>query len=209
MRSLARRVPDRITWPPAPPSFRPAAVLIPIWEEEGEARTLLSVRSAQMRAHQGQVAFVGGRQDPTDTSLWHTALREAAEEAGIDPAGAEPLAQLDDVWSLHGYVVTPWVARLRSPPRLNPSDAEVARLIVTPLRTLLQDAPHEQEELGEGPFRYHMHAFEVQGERVWGMTGGIIHGWRTLLHGGTVATPSQGLHTLQLFLRHQRGELHE
>ncbi len=46
------------------PETRPAAVLVALFEEAGEARVLLTVRSSRLRSHQGEVAFPGGRLEP-------------------------------------------------------------------------------------------------------------------------------------------------
>src|SRR6516225_4507033 len=57
-------------------SIRPAAVLIPLFEEDGEVRVFLTRRSSNLRAHTGEVAFPGGRIDAGEVPL-AAALREA------------------------------------------------------------------------------------------------------------------------------------
>src|SRR3954452_4179112 len=76
---------------PGPP--RPAAVLIPLFEEDGEARVILTRRAAHLRHHTGEVSFPGGRLDEGEEALV-AALREASEEIGLDPAQVEILGQL-------------------------------------------------------------------------------------------------------------------
>ena len=76
---LAGRVPGaRLTG--APPPKRDSAVLIPLWDDAGEAAVILTRRTRAMRAHSGEVSFPGGGQDPGE-SLWETAVREAAATA--------------------------------------------------------------------------------------------------------------------------------
>ena len=70
---------------PAPYGRVRAAVLIALFEEDGEARVVLTRRSSSMRSHRGEVSFPGGRIEVDETPV-QAALREADEEVGIDPA---------------------------------------------------------------------------------------------------------------------------
>ncbi|WP_252405299.1 NUDIX hydrolase, partial [Escherichia coli] len=74
--------------------IRPAAVLVPIIERD-EPTVLLTQRSAHLNDHAGQVAFPGGKIDPTDASPRDAALREAEEEVGLDRSFVEPVAYMD------------------------------------------------------------------------------------------------------------------
>src|ERR1700746_3914701 len=70
---------------------RGTAVLMPISELDGALPVVYIRRSDHVESHRGQVAFPGGRVDPTDETLLHTALREAQEEVGIAPASVDVL----------------------------------------------------------------------------------------------------------------------
>ena len=83
---------DRFRLRPGPP--RPAAVLVPIVAHPHGATVLLTERTAHLHDHAGQVAFPGGRTDPSDRSAVATALREAHEEIGLAPERVEILAEL-------------------------------------------------------------------------------------------------------------------
>lgn len=106
---LAALVARGVTWPKLPPVAgepRPAAVLVlfgPLDARPAEHASpvvpadldvLLVGRAATLAHHPGQVAFPGGRLDPDDVGPTHAALREAAEETGLDPAGVEVLGTL-------------------------------------------------------------------------------------------------------------------
>ncbi len=74
--------------------LKPAAVLLPLVERADGLQLLLTRRSPHLRHHAGQISFPGGRQDPDDRDLIHTALRETQEELGIVPAQIEVLGTL-------------------------------------------------------------------------------------------------------------------
>ena len=88
---------------------RRASVLIPLLEREGQTLLLLTKRSEKLRSHSGQVSFPGGKQDEQDQSSLETALREAREEIGLESKSVRILGCLDQIISLHFYLVTPFV----------------------------------------------------------------------------------------------------
>jgi 8-oxo-dGTP pyrophosphatase MutT (NUDIX family) len=125
-----------------------------------------------MRSHAGQVAFPGGKHDPEDDSLLATALREAEEELGIDPRQVDVLGALDDVLTITGFTVSPWVGWLPPGVSVRPSASEVARAFAPPLRAFL--AP----PTGVMPWR----GWTVDGELVWGATAAMVRGFVAILN---------------------------
>src|SRR5581483_8365052 len=91
------------------PESTAAAVLVPLLEIDGEPHLLFTRRASWLTHHQGQVAFPGGRHHPEeDRDLATTALREAHEEIGLDPAHVRLLGALDDIETIATrYVITP------------------------------------------------------------------------------------------------------
>src|SRR5690348_812985 len=73
---------------------RAAAVLMLIGDGARGPEILFVERAASLRTHAGQIAFPGGAADPADADLAGTALREAQEETGVDPAGIRVLGRL-------------------------------------------------------------------------------------------------------------------
>jgi 8-oxo-dGTP pyrophosphatase MutT (NUDIX family) len=155
----------------APPV--PAAVLVAFVLSDTPG-VLLTKRTAHLSRHAGQVSFPGGRVDPDDAGAEATALREAREEIGLDPAEATVLGRMSDFITGTGYRITPVVALL--PPGLSfrPSPHEVAEVFELPLTVLLD------------PQAPRLHAREVQGRRrdfwvwphpdhyIWGATAAIL-----------------------------------
>ena len=119
----------------------PAAVLVPlVWhEEERGPGVLLTLRSDRLSSHAGQVAFPGGRIEPGETPE-AAALREAAEEVGLDPRLPVIAGSLPAHLTGTGYRVTPVVGFLDPPLSLTPEPGEVQAIFELPLSTVLDPA---------------------------------------------------------------------
>ena len=96
---------------------RPAAVLVPIIDRS-EPTVLLTLRTAELASHAGQVAFPGGKIDPADESPVAAAMREAREETGLAPTLIEPIGYLDLYLTFSGFRILPTVARVKLCARL-------------------------------------------------------------------------------------------
>ena len=113
---------------PPEAAVRPAAVLVTLFEEEGEARVVLTVRSDRLRSHRGEVAFPGGRIEGGE-GVVDAALREAFEEVGLRPGLVTVVAELTAMPTVSSNtVMTPVVATLEGRPSLTASPAEVERV---------------------------------------------------------------------------------
>jgi 8-oxo-dGTP pyrophosphatase MutT (NUDIX family)/ribosomal protein S18 acetylase RimI-like enzyme len=171
---------------------RPAAVLVLLFpDHEGQARVLLTARVPQLSSHAGEVSFPGGSADPGDSDPVATALREATEEVGLDPAacGLRVTGGLE-VFALtvSGYRITPVVALAERRPECHPAPLEVARIIEAPVEAFLPEAPVELEErtIRERLIRYGV--YPVDGERVWGATARMLGQLGALLADSPTAT---------------------
>lgn len=182
-----------------PETFKEAAVLAPFWRSGDSVQVALTLRSANLSSHRGQVSFPGGRRDPTDGSARAAALRETEEELGIVPESVEVLTRLSDAFSINGYVVSPFVGWLETEPAFRPNPAEVARVIVADVERLMAPEIHRCEVLTRGGERYPVHYFDYDGDVVWGLTGGILHGLFRRVR-GEVIEPADGLASLRRYL---------
>jgi 8-oxo-dGTP pyrophosphatase MutT (NUDIX family) len=126
--------------------YRLAAVLIPLVNASGEWHLLFTRRTETLPDHKGQVAFPGGAYEPGDENLITTALREAQEEIGINPADVKILGQMDPLVSVSAYQITPFVGTIPWPYRVTPSPAEVSRVFTIPLLWLAEPGNHEERE---------------------------------------------------------------
>ncbi|MFE9786829.1 NUDIX hydrolase [Nocardia salmonicida] len=140
-----------------------------------DADVLLTQRASTMRQHSGQIAFPGGAEDPGDDGPVGTALREAAEETGLDPSGVEPFALLPKLFVPPSkFDVTPVLGYWRAPSAVRVVDqGETERVVRVPLAELLDPA---HRFMVRGSLGYQSPAFQVDGMLVWGLTGGILAG---------------------------------
>ncbi len=157
---------------------RDAAALVLVYPDAaGEAHIVLMVRPDGDHVHAGQVALPGGGREVGDDFPDGTALREAAEEVGLDAvaAGVAVLGRLDVVdVRVSGFLLVPVVAAAERAPRFRAEPREVAGILEVPLRHFLSDAPVEVVEEDLDGWRLRYGAYPVQGHRVWGATGRIL-----------------------------------
>jgi len=158
------------------PEARRSAVLLPLFELQGKPHLLFIRRAATLRAHSGEIAFPGGKADPEDSSLLHTALREAREEVGIVPEHVVPLGVLPPVFTvMSNYLITPVVGFLPAglgDLQLQPS--EVAEDIIVPLDGLADPAILHTELWGSAQKQRTVYFFDYGTYRIWGATGRIL-----------------------------------
>ena len=154
---------------------RPAAVLILVGDGEGGPEILFVERPTTMRTHAAQIAFPGGAADPGDVDLADTALREAAEETGVDRTGIEVLGQLPpahvEVSGFDVSAVVGWWARRSPVTAVDPR--EVASVLVVPVTVLVDPANRAQVRHHSG---YTGPAFVVDGHLIWGLTAHLLDG---------------------------------
>ncbi|PZS36159.1 MAG: coenzyme A pyrophosphatase [Pseudonocardiales bacterium] len=160
---------------------RPSAVLVLFADGPTGPEVLLIERASTMRSHAGQPAFPGGAADPGDGGPVGTALREAAEEVGLDSASVQVITTLPALWlPPSGFVVTPVLAWWHTPHAVRALDpAEVAAVALVPI-TELVDPANRTNVLH--PSGYVGPAFDVSGMLVWGFTAGLLD--RLLASGG-------------------------
>ena len=159
--------------PEAAPGDRLAAVLALFVGDE--PRLLFTERAAALSRHAGEVSLPGGLQDPGDDSLETTALRETHEELGIQAADVTVLGALSPIHTfVSGILVTPFVGIAATLPPLTVSEAEIARVVEVPVRSL---AASEEERVlrEEGGSTWRGWLYPVADVTIWGATGFMVH----------------------------------
>jgi 8-oxo-dGTP pyrophosphatase MutT (NUDIX family) len=153
----------------------PAAVLLLIVYHGAEPHLVFTKKTDTVPHHKGQFAFPGGLVETRDGSRVETALREAREEIGLDPASVEVLGLLDDVpTATTGFVITPVIGLCPAAPSLRADGREIERILEIPLRRLLDPAAYRVEEW-ERDGRRRPVVFVRHGDDViWGATARIL-----------------------------------
>jgi len=162
-------------WPGAGGAkLRPAAVLVPLVLHEEGPTVLLTRRTDHLHHHPGQISFPGGGMEAGDASPEAAALRETAEEIGLDPASVELIGRLPDYRTGTGFYVTPVVGLLRPPLALRLDEFEVAEAFETPLAHFLDPARHQRHTVRIGGQTRHFHAMPWGDYFIWGATAGML-----------------------------------
>lgn len=153
--------------------IRRAAVLVAIVDHP-QPTVLLTQRSANLADHAGQIAFPGGKVDPTDVTPLDTALREAEEEVGLHRQFVEPIGYLPLYGTSFGFRILPTVARVRPGFKIRMSEGEVVDAFEVPLSFLMNPVNHQ---LHSKEFRGMLRTYYAMpyGQRyIWGATAGIL-----------------------------------
>jgi 8-oxo-dGTP pyrophosphatase MutT (NUDIX family) len=152
---------------------RPAAVLIPVIDRPDPA-VLLTVRTAALSSHAGQIALPGGKIEPEDASPMAAAMREANEEIGLLPRWVEPIGYLDLYLTFSGYRILPTVARIDPDYKVTLSEDEVADAFEVPLTFLMDVQNHAVHSRDWKGIVRHYYAMPFGERSIWGITAGIL-----------------------------------
>jgi 8-oxo-dGTP pyrophosphatase MutT (NUDIX family) len=152
---------------------RPSAVLVLFADGPHGPDLLLIQRSEGLRLHAGQPAFPGGAIDAGDEGPIEAALREAAEEVGVDPGGVDVVGTLPEVFiERTGFRVVPVLAWWRKPSAVAPVDeGEVAAVERVSVTELADPAARLMVRLPGGRTSP---AFRVRGMLIWGFTAVLV-----------------------------------
>ncbi len=150
-----------------------AAVLVALYLEQDRLGAVLTERRPDLRRHAGEVSFPGGRRDPGDPSLEVTALREAHEEIGLEPAAVEVLGALQPTPTIAtGYAIYPFVALIEAGQQWTLSPREVAEVLEFPLDTLRRGYGRRRLLRRGIPIR--TDTYVVDDKLIWGATARIL-----------------------------------
>lgn len=152
---------------------RDAAILAPV-VSRSKPQLLFTRRADHLVEHPGQMSFPGGGREPEDEDLAATALREAFEEVGLTAGEVDVVGRLDDIRTVTGYRVRPFVGRV-SDRKFQPTSPEVASVALLGVHELRSPDNYECERR-EHPDHGSIivHYFTVDQHTVWGATARIL-----------------------------------
>ena len=156
-----------------PPQETAAAVLIAAVPRD-EIMLVLTQRTDHLPKHAGQIAFPGGKTEKSDPGPLATALREAQEEIGLDPALVEPLGFLDSYRTGTGFRITPVVALVEPHFELTLNRGEVADAFEVPWRFLMDTGNHQLHVRTIAGHERRFYAMPYEERFIWGATAGIL-----------------------------------
>jgi len=154
----------------------PSAVLIPLYENEGQYHIVFIRRTDTVKTHKGQISFPGGTREISDGTLLDTAIRESTEEIGLLPGDAEVLGELDDeITTTSNYIVTPFIAMIPWPYSFVINKDEVDEIFKVPVTALLdKDCLKPDIEYLNGK-EFESYAYHYKGKVIWGATARILN----------------------------------
>ena len=169
--------------PGVPAGLRPAAVLVPLVVRDGGLTVLLTKRTDHLHHHPGQISFPGGRVEADDESPIVAALRETAEEIGLQADKVELLGRLPDYQTGTGFNITPVVGLIARPFELVLDEFEVAEAFEVPLEFLMDRRNQRLHSIVIEGHRRQYFAIPYDRHYIWGATAGMLVTLRRFLTG--------------------------
>jgi 8-oxo-dGTP pyrophosphatase MutT (NUDIX family) len=164
--------------------YTPAAVLIPLYERDGDCHLVFTRRTEIVNHHKGQISFPGGGRHFEDRTLMDTALRESWEEIGLNPEDAEVLGELDDIATYTtNFVISPFVAAIPYPYEFRPSPYEVGEIIEVPLSVLVDKNNFSQEVVSLGDQLILQYFYRHGHQVIYGATARILKQFLEIVSG--------------------------
>jgi len=152
---------------------RQAAVLMPLFEQEGDYYFLLTKRTEQVQTHKGQISFPGGMREGEE-ELTKTALRETFEEIGIEESKIDILGRFHDYISITRYRVTPFVGFIRNPFEIKPQAHEVAEVLRVPYRIFQDPVGMRVKKSTVKRAGKYVYFYIYGSHEIWGLTARIL-----------------------------------
>jgi 8-oxo-dGTP pyrophosphatase MutT (NUDIX family) len=155
---------------------RPAAVLIPLFYEDGEYQAIFTKRTERVSHHKGEISFPGGSYSPKDGDLLTTALRESCEEIGLAVQDVEVLGELDDIVTKGSpYIISPFVGIIPAGYSFKTSTFEIAELITVPVPALLRpEGCSESPDINVDGRLITTYVYTYQNHNITGATARIL-----------------------------------
>ena len=149
------------------------SVLIPLYIKDYSYNILFTKRSEKVHQHKGQISFPGGVfSESSDNGLLDTALRETFEEVGIKSHDVDIVGPLDDLVTITGFVITPFLGLIPYPYDFKINKDEIDELIEVPVHEIFGKEQAELLHLGDQPYMHY--SYTSGGNYIWGATARIL-----------------------------------
>jgi 8-oxo-dGTP pyrophosphatase MutT (NUDIX family) len=159
-----------------------AAVLILLYQRDGDWKLPLTRRTETVHSHKGQISLPGGAREVQDATLADTAIRETCEELGIPGQHIELLGTLTPLHiPVSGFCVHPHIGYTRQVPRFCPRSEEVAEVLEASLQQLLDPGTRKVLMRVRDGTRYRVPLYQLPKHQVWGATAMILGEFVALL----------------------------
>ncbi|AFL98283.1 CoA pyrophosphatase [Ornithobacterium rhinotracheale] len=166
---------DKARYNPANP--RIAAVLIIVYEENGELYFPVIHRNTYPGVHSNQIGFPGGRVESVDGDLQDTALRESLEEINANPNCIEIVGELSQLFiPPSNFMVHPFVGVYKGEPNFIPSEREVKAIVPLKLNEFIHSPNIIKHTVVVDNIAHQVPAFALPNNLIcWGATAMMLN----------------------------------
>lgn len=161
---------------PADRTLRAAGVLVGVMDGPDGPSVLLTKRSSKLKHHPGQIAFPGGKVEPSDMGPVQAALREAHEEVGLPPENVRVIGTMPTHETVTRFTVTPVLALIETDFTPVPEIGEVEEVFTVPLSHVTNPDRFSVEGRHWRGTRRHYFTVPYGPYYIWGATARILRG---------------------------------
>ncbi len=165
--------------------LRHSGVLLLLFMKNNEPHGIFTKRTRNLKKHKGEISLPGGGMEEGDKSVLDTAFRETEEEIALNRSKINILGELDDLFTISGYIITPFVGYFEYPYKFKINQDEVEELIEVPLSVFQNTNNFREENWGYGGDQYPVYYYEYNSGKktyiIWGATGYIMNGFIDLI----------------------------
>ncbi|MFX1450099.1 MAG: NUDIX hydrolase [Promethearchaeota archaeon] len=162
-----------------------SAVLLLLFMKNNQPHGIFTKRTKNLKKHKGEISLPGGGMEKRDKNLLDTAFRETQEEIALERSNITILGELDDLFTISKYIITPFVGCFNYPYEFKINYNEVEELIEVPLSIFQSKENFSEENWGYKGDEYPVYYYEYNSGKktyiIWGATGYIINNFIELV----------------------------
>ena len=162
-----------------------SAVLLLLFMKNNQPHGIFTKRTKNLKKHKGEISLPGGGMEKRDKNLLDTAFRETQEEIALERSNITILGEIDDLFTISKYIITPFVGCFDYPYEFKINYNEVEELIEVPLSIFQSKENFREENWGYKGDEYPVYYYEYNSGKktyiIWGATGYIINNFIELV----------------------------